>query len=83
MIVMETRWCGSKLLYFMWIVSVWITVLSMSYCSIIGQQGAVFTGISKSNKRKSPHLIAGRSQKWRANGIFFIIAGHAYRSRWY
>jgi len=36
MIVMETRWCGSKLLYFMWIVSVWITVLSMSYCSIIG-----------------------------------------------
>ena len=36
MLVMETRWCGSKLLYFMWIVSVWITVLSMSYCSIIG-----------------------------------------------
>jgi len=36
MLLMETRWCGSKPLYFMWLVSVWITVLSMSYCSIIG-----------------------------------------------
>jgi len=35
-LVMETRWCGSKMLYFMWIVSVSITILAMSYCSIIG-----------------------------------------------
>ena len=35
-LVMETRWCGSRPLYFMWMVSVWITVSSMSYCSIIG-----------------------------------------------
>jgi hypothetical protein len=35
-LVMETRWCGSKVLYCMWMVSIWITVLSMSYCSIIG-----------------------------------------------
>jgi hypothetical protein len=35
-LVMETRWCGSKVLYFMWMISIWITVLSLSYCSIIG-----------------------------------------------
>ena len=36
MLVMETRWCGSKLIYFMWFVCVSITMLAMSYCSIIG-----------------------------------------------
>jgi hypothetical protein len=35
-LVMETRWCGSRPLYFAWVASVWITVSSMSYCSIIG-----------------------------------------------
>ncbi|KAL3796153.1 hypothetical protein HJC23_000656 [Cyclotella cryptica] len=35
-LVMETRWCGSKLVYFMWFVCVSITMLAMSYCSIIG-----------------------------------------------
>jgi hypothetical protein len=35
-LVMETRWCGSKLIYIMWFVCVSITMLSMSYCSIIG-----------------------------------------------
>ena len=35
-IFMEARWCGSKLLHFMWMISVAITVLAMSYCSIIG-----------------------------------------------
>eukprot|EP00573_Skeletonema_grethae_P000591 CAMPEP_0201691782 /NCGR_PEP_ID=MMETSP0578-20130828/4848_1 /ASSEMBLY_ACC=CAM_ASM_000663 /TAXON_ID=267565 /ORGANISM="Skeletonema grethea, Strain CCMP 1804" /LENGTH=518 /DNA_ID=CAMNT_0048177045 /DNA_START=113 /DNA_END=1669 /DNA_ORIENTATION=- len=35
-VLMETRWCGSKLLHFMWMISVAITVLAMSYCSIIG-----------------------------------------------
>jgi hypothetical protein len=31
-LLMETRWCGSRPLYFMWLVSVWITVSSSSYC---------------------------------------------------
>jgi hypothetical protein len=35
-LVMVTRWCGSKLIYFMWFVCVSITMLAMSYCSIIG-----------------------------------------------
>lgn len=35
-LVMETRWCGSKLLYFSWMLSVSITMFAMSYCSIIG-----------------------------------------------
>jgi hypothetical protein len=35
-LLMETRWCGSRPLYFMWLVSVWITVSSSSYCCIIG-----------------------------------------------
>ena len=35
-LVMETRWCGSKLIYAMWFVCVSITILALSYCSIIG-----------------------------------------------
>ena len=36
MMVYQHRWCGSKLIYFMWFVCVSITMCSMSYCSIIG-----------------------------------------------
>ncbi|KAL7543349.1 hypothetical protein ACHAXR_012669 [Thalassiosira sp. AJA248-18] len=61
MLVMETRWCGSKPLYFMWLVSVWITVLSMSYCSIIGY--VKVRDIAVANGRSQPPRmgISGRS----------------------
>lgn len=35
-LVIETRWCGSKLLYMMWVVSMLITGLATAYCSVIG-----------------------------------------------
>ncbi|KAL9188798.1 hypothetical protein ACHAXT_007176 [Thalassiosira profunda] len=61
-VVMETRWCGSKPLYFTWLVSVWITVLAMSYCSIIGyvkvRDVAVANGRSQLPTTASEH---GRS----------------------
>jgi hypothetical protein len=35
-LVMETRWCGSRLLYIMWVASMMITGLAAAYCSVIG-----------------------------------------------
>ena len=32
----ETRWCGSRPLYFMWVASMLITGLAAAYCSVIG-----------------------------------------------
>ena len=61
MIVMETRWCGSKLLYFMWIVSVWITVLSMSYCSIIGYVKVRDIAVANGRSQPPGMLSLGRS----------------------
>ena len=35
-LVIERRWCGSRLLYMMWVVSMLITGLAAAYCSVIG-----------------------------------------------
>ena len=35
-LVIETRWCGSRLLYMMWVISMLVTGLAAAYCSIIG-----------------------------------------------
>jgi hypothetical protein len=35
-LVMEIRWCGSRLLYMMWATSMMVTGLSAAYCSVIG-----------------------------------------------
>jgi hypothetical protein len=35
-LVIETRWCGSRLLYIMWVASMMITGLAAAYCSVIG-----------------------------------------------
>jgi hypothetical protein len=32
----ETKWCGSRLLYWMWVISMLITGLATAYCSVIG-----------------------------------------------
>lgn len=50
-ILMDMRWCGSKLLHYMWMLSVAITMLAMSYCSIIGYV-----------KVRDVAVAAGRSQ---------------------
>jgi hypothetical protein len=35
-LVIETKWCGSRLLYWMWVISMLITGLATAYCSVIG-----------------------------------------------
>jgi hypothetical protein len=35
-LAIETRWCGSRLLYIMWVASMMITGLAAAYCSVIG-----------------------------------------------
>jgi hypothetical protein len=35
-LVIEIRWCGSRLLYIMWATSMMVTGLSAAYCSVIG-----------------------------------------------
>lgn len=34
--VLDTRWCGSRPLYIMWVTSMLITGLAAAYCSVIG-----------------------------------------------
>jgi hypothetical protein len=35
-LVLDTRWCGSRPLYIMWVASMLITGLAAAYCSVIG-----------------------------------------------
>mmetsp|Transcript_15942 Transcript_15942/g.27823 ORF Transcript_15942/g.27823 Transcript_15942/m.27823 type:complete len:243 (+) Transcript_15942:203-931(+) len=35
-LAIETKWCGSRLLYWMWVISMLITGLATAYCSVIG-----------------------------------------------
>lgn len=51
-ILIETRWCGSRTLYFMWVLTVLITSLLTSYCSIIGYIKA--RDFSVANGRSQP-----------------------------
>jgi hypothetical protein len=55
----ETRWCGSQLLYFMWVLSVMITGLSCAYCSIIGYVKA--RDFAVGNGRSQPPGMVGNS----------------------
>lgn len=55
----ETRWCGSQTLYFMWVLSVMITGLSCAYCSIIGYVKA--RDFAVGNGRSQPPGMAGNS----------------------
>jgi len=58
-VVIETRWCGSRALYGMWVMSVLITGLSLAYCSIIGY--IQVRDFSIANSRSQPPEMAGRS----------------------
>lgn len=54
-----TGWCGSRMLYFMWVVSVIITALAAAYCSIIGY--IKLRDFAVANSRSQPPGIIGRS----------------------
>mmetsp|Transcript_22725 Transcript_22725/g.25873 ORF Transcript_22725/g.25873 Transcript_22725/m.25873 type:complete len:334 (-) Transcript_22725:274-1275(-) len=55
----ETRWCGSRTLYFMWVLSVMITGMSCAYCSIIGYIKA--RDFSVANNRSQQPGMVGKS----------------------
>jgi len=58
-VVIATRWCGSRALYFMWVLSVLITGLSCAYCSIIGYIKA--RDFAVANGRSQPPGMVGKS----------------------
>ncbi len=55
----ETRWCGSRPLYMMWVLSVMITGLSCAYCSIVGYIKA--RDFSVANNRSQMPGMVGKS----------------------
>ena len=58
-LVIETRWCGSRLLYLMWVMSMLITGLSAAYCSIIGY--IKVRDFAVANIRSQPPGMVGKS----------------------
>jgi hypothetical protein len=55
----EAKWCGSRSLYFIWVLSVALTGVSCAYCSIIGYVKARDFAIA--NGRSQPPGMAGKS----------------------
>jgi hypothetical protein len=57
--VIETRWCGSRLLYLMWVISMLITGLATAYCSVIGY--IKVRDFAVANVRSQPPGMLGKS----------------------
>ncbi|GFH55475.1 hypothetical protein CTEN210_11951 [Chaetoceros tenuissimus] len=55
----ETRWCGSRNLYFIWVLSVAVTAMSFAYCSCIGYVKA--RDFAVANGRSQPPGMVGKS----------------------
>lgn len=58
-VVIETKWCGNRNLYFTWVLSVALTGLSFAYCSIIGYVKA--RDFAVANGRSQPPGMVGKS----------------------
>jgi hypothetical protein len=58
-LVIETRWCGSRLLYLMWVVSMLITSVATAYCSVIGY--IKVRDFAVANSRSQPPGMVGKS----------------------
>jgi hypothetical protein len=57
--LIETRWCGSRFLYFLWAISISITGLAAAYCSIIGY--VQVRDVVVANSRSQPPGMMGKS----------------------
>jgi hypothetical protein len=64
-VAIQTRWCGSKLLYGMWVMSMLITGLSAAYCSVIGY--IKVRDFAVANTRSQPPGLVGKSD-------YFVVA---------
>lgn len=58
-VTMEARWCGSRTLYFTWVLSIALTGFSFAYCSIIGYVKA--RDFAVANGRSQPPGMVGKS----------------------
>lgn len=58
-LVIETRWCGSRLLYMMWVISMLVTGLAAAYCSIIGY--IKVRDFAVANSRSQPPGMVGKT----------------------
>jgi hypothetical protein len=52
----ETKWCGSRLLYWMWVISMLITGLATSYCSVIGYIKLRDFAVANSRMQPTGHM---------------------------
>ncbi len=55
----KKRWCGSRLLYLMWVISMSITGVAAAYCSVIGY--IKVRDFSVANCRSQPSVSVGKS----------------------
>lgn len=58
-LVIETRWCGSHLLYVLWVMSMITTGLAAAYCSVIGY--IKVRDFNVANSRSQPPGMVGKS----------------------
>ncbi len=58
-LAIETRWCGSYLLYMMWVISMLITGLATAYCGVIGY--IKVRDFAVANTRSQPPGLVGKS----------------------
>jgi hypothetical protein len=57
--VIEIRWCGSRMLYGMWVISMLITGIATAYCSVIGY--IKVRDFAVGNMRSQPPGLVGKS----------------------
>lgn len=70
-LIIETRWCGSRVLYAMWVITVIITALAAAYCSIIGY--IQLRDFSVANTRSQPPGMVGKSE-------YYVRIGDVHRN---
>ena len=86
-ILMDMRWCGSKLLHYMWMLSVAITMLAMSYCSIIGYVKVRDVAVAAGRSQPAGSFVFGggdeRSGSGGGSGSFSSNDDGGWRSDYY
>ncbi|KAL7546521.1 hypothetical protein ACHAWF_009853, partial [Thalassiosira exigua] len=74
-VVMEMRCYGSKPLYCLWLVCFWISVLSASYCSIIGYVKVQDVAVANQRSQLTRHAGGGPSVVGWSD--YYVVVGGA------
>ena len=72
-LAIETRWCGSRMLYMMWVISMLITGMASAYCGVIGY--IKLRDFAVANCRSQPPGMVGKSDYYVSLGD----SSHHYR----